>query len=90
MSAFRVASVAGEIRHHMGLPTKAQAGDGANGPEPAVQRRRDRRDVCGGRPGRRGGYRHWGSKALVAVAAQIDNKGIGQIRLRRIPAAIET
>ncbi len=38
-----------EIRHHVGLPTKAQAGDGADGPEPAVQRRRDRRDVCGGR-----------------------------------------
>ena len=27
------------------------------------------------------------SKALVAIAAQIDGKGIGRIRLRRIPAA---
>ncbi len=31
--------------------------------------------------------RHLGSKALVAIAAQIDGKGIGRIRLRRIPAA---
>jgi len=35
----------------------------------------------------RGGRRHLGSKALVAIAAQIDGKGIGRIRLRRIPAA---
>jgi len=34
-----------------------------------------------------GGRRHRGSKALVAIAAQIDGKGIGRIRLRRIPAA---
>ena len=34
-----------------------------------------------------GGHRHLGSKALVAIAAQIDGKGIGRIRLRRIPAA---
>jgi transposase-like protein len=34
-----------------------------------------------------GGRRHLGSKALVAIAAQIDGKGIGRIRLRRIPAA---
>ena len=33
------------------------------------------------------GRRHLGSKALVAIAAQIDGKGIGRIRLRRIPAA---
>ena len=31
--------------------------------------------------------RHMGSKALIAIAAQIDGKGIGRIRLRRIPAA---
>ena len=34
-----------------------------------------------------GGRRHLGSKALVAIAAQIDGKGIGRIHLRRIPAA---
>jgi len=33
-----------------------------------------------------GGRRHLGSKALVAIAVQIDRKGIGRIRLRRIPA----
>ena len=33
------------------------------------------------------GRRYLGSKALVAIAAQIDGKGIGRIRLRRIPAA---
>jgi transposase-like protein len=33
-----------------------------------------------------GGVRgHLGSKALVAIAAQIDGKGIGRIHLRRIP-----
>ncbi|MGH7148392.1 MAG: IS1595 family transposase [Nitrospiraceae bacterium] len=35
----------------------------------------------------KGGRRRLGSKALVAIAAQIDGKGIGRIRLRRIPAA---
>ncbi len=35
----------------------------------------------------RGGRRQLGSKALVVIAAQIDGKGIGRIRLRRIPAA---
>jgi len=30
---------------------------------------------------------HLGNKALVAIAAQVDRKGIGRIRLRRIPAA---
>jgi transposase-like protein len=34
-----------------------------------------------------GGRRQLESKALVAIAAQIDGKGIGRIRLRRIPAA---
>jgi len=34
-----------------------------------------------------GGRRHLGTKALVAIAAQIDGRGIGRIRLRRIPAA---
>ena len=34
-----------------------------------------------------GGRRHLGSKALVAIAAQIDGRGIGRIQLRRIPAA---
>ena len=34
-----------------------------------------------------GGRRHVGSKALVAIAAQIDGRGIGRIDLRRIPAA---
>ena len=33
------------------------------------------------------GRRHMESKALVAIAAQIDGKGIGRIRLRRVPAA---
>ncbi len=33
------------------------------------------------------GRRHLRSKALVAIAAQIDGKGIGRIRLRRISAA---
>lgn len=32
------------------------------------------------------GRRHLGGKALVAIAVQIDRKGIGRIRLRRIPA----
>ena len=31
--------------------------------------------------------RHMGSKALVAIAAQINGKGIGRIHLRRIPDA---
>jgi len=34
-----------------------------------------------------GGRWHRETKALVAIAAQIDGKGIGRIRLRRIPAA---
>lgn len=34
-----------------------------------------------------GGRRNLESKALVAIAAQIDGKGIGHIRLRRIPTA---
>ncbi len=34
-----------------------------------------------------GGRRHLGNKALVAIAAQVDGKGIGRIRLRRIPDA---
>jgi transposase-like protein len=34
-----------------------------------------------------GGRRHLGSKVLVAIAAQIDGRGIGRVRLRRIPAA---
>ena len=34
-----------------------------------------------------GGRRSLGNKALVAVAAQVDGKGIGRIRLRRIPDA---
>src|SRR5262245_11157311 len=33
------------------------------------------------------GSRQVGNKALVAIAAQVDRKGIGRIRLRRIPAA---
>jgi transposase-like protein len=41
--------------------------------------------VGGLEPG--GGRRHLGNKALVAVAAQVDGKGIGRIRLRRIPDA---
>jgi transposase-like protein len=36
------------------------------------------------------GSRHVGNKALVAIAAQVDRKGIGRIRLRRIPAASAT
>jgi len=35
----------------------------------------------------RGGKRHVGNKALVAIAAQADGAGIGRIRLRRIPDA---
>jgi len=35
----------------------------------------------------RGGRRHLGSNALVAIAAQVDGKGIGRICLRRIPSA---
>jgi transposase-like protein len=31
--------------------------------------------------------RHMGSKALVAIAVQVDGKGIGRICLRRIPSA---
>src|SRR5262245_16651237 len=34
-----------------------------------------------------GGRRHIENKALVAIAAQIDGRGIGRIRLHRIPAA---
>jgi transposase-like protein len=34
-----------------------------------------------------GGRRHLGTKVLVAIAAQVDGKGIGRIRLRRITAA---
>jgi transposase-like protein len=40
--------------------------------------------------GVRGGGRHLGNKALVVIAAQIDRKGIGRIRLRRISAASAT
>lgn len=35
----------------------------------------------------RGGRRKLGNKILVAIAAQIDGKGIGRVRLRRIPVA---
>ena len=41
--------------------------------------------VGGVEPGKMG--RERGSKALVAVAAQVDGKGIGRVRLRRIPDA---
>lgn len=41
--------------------------------------------VGGAKPGKRG--RGAGNKALVVVAAQVDGKGIGQIRLQRIPDA---
>lgn len=41
--------------------------------------------VGGVEPG--GGRRHLGNKALVVVAAQVDGKGIGRIRLKRIPDA---
>jgi transposase-like protein len=41
--------------------------------------------VGGVEPG--GGRRHLGNKALVVVAAQVDGKGIGRIRMRRIPDA---
>jgi len=34
----------------------------------------------------RGGRRNLGSKALVAIAAQVDGKGVGHIHLRRIPS----
>jgi transposase-like protein len=34
-----------------------------------------------------GGRRHPGNKNLVAIAAQIDGKGIGRVHLRRIPDA---
>ena len=43
-----------------------------------------------GNIGAGGGRRHLESKALVVIAAQIDGKGIGRIRLRRIPAASPT
>jgi transposase-like protein len=33
-----------------------------------------------------GGRRHLGNKSLVAIAAQIDGKGIGRVHLRRISA----
>jgi transposase-like protein len=36
------------------------------------------------------GRRHLGNKALVAIAAQIDRKGIGRIRLRRVDDASES
>lgn len=35
----------------------------------------------------KGSSPHLENKALVAIAAQVDRKGIGRIRLRRIPAA---
>jgi len=41
--------------------------------------------VGGGEAGR--GRRQMGNKNLVAIAAQIDGKGIGRIHLRRIPTA---
>jgi len=34
-----------------------------------------------------GGRRHLGHKALVVVAAQVDGRGIGRIRMKRIPDA---
>lgn len=41
--------------------------------------------VGGVEPGKKG--RERGSKAMVAIAAQVDGEGIGRIRLRRIPDA---
>jgi transposase-like protein len=41
--------------------------------------------IGGGEAG--GGRRQPGNKILVAIAAQIDGKGIGRVHLRRIPAA---
>ena len=41
--------------------------------------------IGGVEPG--GGRRHLGNKALVVIAAQVDGKGIGRIRMRRIPDA---
>ncbi len=32
-----------------------------------------------------GGRRHIGNKALVVIAAQVDGRGIGRIRMRRVP-----
>lgn len=41
--------------------------------------------IGGVEPG--GGRRHLGNKALVVIAAQVDGKGIGRIRMRQIPDA---
>ena len=41
--------------------------------------------VGGVEPG--GGRRHLGDKALVVIAAQVEGKGIGRIRMKRIPNA---
>jgi len=41
--------------------------------------------IGGGEAG--GGRRHLGNKIVVAIAAQIDGRGIGRVHLRRIPAA---
>ncbi len=41
--------------------------------------------IGGGEAG--GSRRHLGNKILVAIAAQIDGKGIGRVHLRRIPTA---
>ncbi len=40
--------------------------------------------IGGGESG--GGRRHLGNKIVVAIAAQVDGKGIGRVHLRRIPA----
>jgi hypothetical protein len=43
--------------------------------------------IGGVEPG--GGRRHLGNKALVMIAAQVDGRGIGRIRVQQIPDASE-
>jgi hypothetical protein len=66
------------------LAAQAAPGYGAAGTRPPERHSRSRRNLCG----RRGKKGKWGreveSKAIIAIAAEQDGKGVGRIRLRRI------
>jgi len=77
---------AGELPDGLVLAVQTAAGYGAAGARPTLGKGRSRRDLLGcSRTGVWG--RQTESKALIVVAAEEDGRGIGGIRMQRIPDA---
>lgn len=77
---------AGELPDGLVLAAQTAAGYGAAGARPTLGKGRSRRDLLGcSRTGVWG--RQTESKALIVVAAEEDGRGIGGIRMQRIPDA---